>query len=137
MTIRELSQLYRLKGEILLNQRHLAELEAQRDASSAQIDGMPHGQGPKKSKVEKLAVEIADLKNLIHAKQIRCVRERRKIERYIQKIPDSLTREIFELRFVDGLSWDDVASEITDLQDVDTTSDAVKKRCYRYLDKKL
>ena len=135
MTVKELSQLYHLKGEIELNKRHLEELEAQRSGSAIVLDDMPHGKGPAKSQVEQLAAEIVDLEAIIHAKQIQCIHERARLERYIKEIPDSITRKIFELRFVEGRQWEDVASEVSGHLKKDLTDYVVKKRCYRYLDK--
>ena len=134
MTVKELSQLYYLKGEIEMNRRHLEELEAQRGLCAAQLDGMPHGKGSKKSKVEQMAAEIVDLQAIIHAKQIQCIHERARLERYIKDIPDSVTKQIFELRFVEGKKWEDVAAAIGGSLGEDRTVYAVKKRCYRYLD---
>lgn len=134
MTVKELSQLYHLRGEIEMNKRHLEELEAQKGCAPVAIDGMPHGKGPAVSRVEQLAAEIVDLEAIIHAKQIQCIHERARLERYIQEIPDSITRQIFELRFVEGRQWEEVAQEISGSLGQDRTAYAVKKRCYRYLD---
>lgn len=52
------------------------------------------------------------------------------LERYISEISDSLMRQIFTYRFVNGLSWDQVAAKIGG-----NTGGSVKKMCYRYLKK--
>ena len=129
MTVKELSQIYYLKREIADCKKKLKELELQRDGSSVIIDDMPHGKGPAKSKVEQLAADIVDIKAIIHAKQIECIHERSRVERFIAGIPDSLTRLIFSARFVDCLSWDDVA----DFVGGSNTGDSVRMRCYRYM----
>ncbi|MBR0411083.1 MAG: DUF1492 domain-containing protein [Eubacterium sp.] len=135
MTVKELSQLYYLNREIEDCQKQLAELESQRSGIALNMDGMPRAQGPKRSQVERLAAEIVDLKAIIHAKQIECIHERNRLERYIKNIPDSLTRQIFEMRFVRGQQWEDIAAEISYDLGEDRTVYAMKKRCYRYLDK--
>ena len=131
MTVKELSQLYFLKGEIELNERHLEELKAQRGVSAINMDGMPHARNPRRSQVEQLAAEIVDLEAIIHAKQIQCIHERTRLERYIAEIPDTLTRQIFEYRFVECMRWEQVAYMIGE----GTTADRVKKICYRYVDR--
>ncbi len=111
MTLRELSQLYYLNQEIEMDERRLEELEAQALPGAQVITGMPHGSGPI-DRVGALAVELADLRNIINAKRQRCLRERNAIEQYISSIGDSLTRQIFTYRFVEGLPWVEVADRI-------------------------
>lgn len=132
MTLNELSQLYYLNREIKLDQQRLQELEEKCSPGSPMLDGMPRSFGMRNNKVERLAVEIADLRAIIAAKQIQCIHERQRLERYISTIPDSLTRMVFTLRFISGLSWLQVALRIGG----NNTEDSVKKTCYRYLDRK-
>ena len=56
-------------------------------------------------------------------------RERNRLERFIVSIPDSRTRRIFSNRFVELMSWAEVAYDIGK----GATADSVKKTCYRYL----
>lgn len=132
MTVKELSQLYYLNREIDDCRKKLEELEHQRGVGSVVVDDMPHGKGPAKSRVEQLAAEIVDLKAIIHAKQIECIHERNRLERCIVTIPDSLTRLIFEHRFVDCMSWSEVAKRIGGATVMDEST--VRKICYRYLE---
>lgn len=129
MTIKELSQLYYLNREIEDCQKKLEELEAQRGVGPIILDDMPHGKGPAKSRVEQLAAEIVDLKAIIHAKQIECIHERNRLERYIASIPDSEIRMIFEFRFADCLPWEQVAACIGE----GNTSERVRQVCSRYI----
>jgi hypothetical protein len=128
LTVKELSQLYYLNREIEIDRRRLENLEAKALPASPAYDGMPHSHS-NDSKVEQLAAEIVDLRAIIAAKQIQCIHERQRLERYIAAIPDSLTRFIFELRFAEGMTWTQVASTVGGQNSID----AVKKRCYRYL----
>lgn len=131
MTLKELSQLYYLNREVEMDQKRLEELEWAAVPGSPVISDMPTGSHSNNSKVEELAAEITDLKAIIAAKQIQCIHERQRLERYICGIPDSETRMIFTLRFINGLPWSQVAACIG----VGNTSDRVKKVCYRYLEK--
>lgn len=131
MTVNELSQLFYLSREIEADKKRLKELELLAESpSSVNLSGIPstpfvRGNG----KVERLSAEIVDLQALIAAKQLQCIHERSRLERYIADIPDSLTRLIFELRFAQQLSWQQVAIRVGG----GNTLGGVKKRCYRYI----
>lgn len=130
MTLKELSQLYYLNREIEIDQQRLDELEAiAASPSSPRLSDIPRGTGDAGSKTERLVEEIDDLKALIAAKQIQCIHERNRLERYIDDIPDSMTRMIFKLRFVNGLPWLQVAYSVGG----GNTEASVKMACYRYL----
>ena len=122
MTVKELSQLYYLKREIKHDQRRLEALENQIGVGATVLDGMPKSPNWNNSKVERLAVEIVDLRAIIAAKQIQLIHEQQRLERFINAITDSE-------RFVDGLSWTVVAKHLGEGH----TADRVKKVCYRYL----
>lgn len=131
MTLKELSQLYYLNREIKMDQRRLEELRAKSTSpGSPRFDGMPHSKS-NVSKVERYAEDIADLEAIIAAKQQQCIHERNRLERYINDIDDSLTRQIFTFRFVNGLPWPQVAAHIGG----NNTEKSVSKACYRYLEK--
>lgn len=131
MTLKELSQLYYLKREIEMDQRRLRELEAKAMPGAQVITGMPHGSNVADI-VGRYAAEIADLRGIIDAKQQQCIHERNRLEKYIFNIEDSLTRQIFQFRFIDGLSYDEIADKL----DGGNTFESVRKRVYRYLHRK-
>lgn len=132
MTLKELSQLYWLNREIEADQKRLDELELMVGTpSSPQLTGMPRAPYSFDSKIERLVAEIIDLQAIIATKQIQCIRERARLERWINDIPDSLTRLLFRYRFVNGLQWPQVATAIGE----GTTPDRAKKIVYRYLDR--
>lgn len=127
MTLKELSQLYYLQREIAMDERRLEELEAKLQPGGVNLSGMPHGTGVV-DKVSLYGAEIADLRDIIAEKQKRCIFERIRLERYISEISDSFMRQIFTYRFVNGLSWEQVANKMGS-----NTGDSAKKMCYRYL----
>lgn len=132
MTVKELSQLYWLNREIEMDQERLAELEQKATSvSSPNLSGVPGGSNYFDNKIQRYVAEIVDLQMIIQAKQQQCIHERNRLERYISDIPDSLTRQIFTLRFINGLQWKQVAAHIGG----NNTEDSVKKTCYRYIDK--
>ena len=128
MTLKELSQLYYLNREIEMDKRRLHELEAEAVSISPNLTGMPRSPGVS-DKVGRYAAEIADLKGIIEAKIQQCTYERNRLERYIMDIDDSLLRQIFTYRFINGLPWRQVADSIGG----GNTAGSVKMMCYRYL----
>jgi len=130
MTLKELSQLYYLNREIETLKRQLAEIECYAEGTTQSLSGMPHG-GSTSDKVGAGAVRIADLKSKIKNRQIACWQEYCKLNDYISNIDDSFIRQIMSYRFVNGLSWQQVADCIGG----GNTADSVKKVCYRHLEK--
>lgn len=130
MTLKELSQLYYLNREIETLKRQLAEIECYAEGITQSFSGMPHG-GSTSDKVGAGAVRIADLKSKIENRQIACWQEYCKLNDYISNIDDSFIRQIMSYRFINGLSWQQVADCIGG----GNTADSVKKVCYRHLEK--
>ena len=128
MTLKDLSQLYYLNREI---ERDKAELDAlySRVLRAGSLVMRQKGYSGFSDKVARYAMEIADLKETIDANIQRCFYERARLIRYINDIPDSLTRGIFTLRFEYGLSWDQVAAGIGG----GNTAESVRKRVFRHL----
>lgn len=128
MTVKEMSQLYYLNREIEHLQHQLEELECLAEGTTQAITGMPHGSGTS-DKVGRYAVRIADLRSMIDNRKARCWDELNRLNAYIDSAEDSLTRQILTLRYVNGLSWQQVADSVGGAN----TEDSVKKICYRYL----
>lgn len=130
MTLKELSQLYYLNREIEMDRRRLRELEAKALPGAQTITGTPRGSGTADI-VGRYAVEIADLRGIIEAKCRQCLCERNRLERYIAGIDDSLLRQIFTYRFVNGLPWGQVADCIGE----GYTAASVRQIARRYVTK--
>lgn len=129
MTLKELSQLYYLDREIELDRERLAELRADLLCPrSPDYDGMPRNPNPENA-LERCIAEITDLEAIIQAKIEQRIYERSRLERYISDIPDSLTRQIFTLRFIEGLTWEDVAAKAGG----NNTAKNCSNICYRYI----
>ena len=129
MTLKELSQLYYLNREIEMDQRRLEELRTKAENPSAgQLSGMPKSPNVE-NKLERYVAELVDLTVIISAKQQQCIHERNRLERYISNIADSRMRMIFSLRFINGLSWLQVAAHIGG----SITEAYVRNACYKHL----
>lgn len=130
MTKQELSQLYYLNREIEQLKSRIVELECAATSSTSRITGLPHATGVS-DKVGKYAAEIGDLKELLDLNLKKCFYELNRLNRYIESIEDSQIRMIITLRYVNGLSWRQIAFSIGG----GNTEDGVKKLAYRYLKK--
>jgi hypothetical protein len=159
LTKRELNQLYYLNREIEIDEQRLIEIEDKiaeyeeqlekleqqlTNVPASKYNGMPktaaHG-----SKLENDVVRLNELHSILQqkkdlrsecakilqAKQLRCITERNKLEKYIQNIQNSFIRQIFTLRFIDGYSWEQIADRIGGRN----TSESMRKTVDRYLQK--
>ena len=107
MTKKELSQLYWLNREIEMEKRKLAELTAAASGSTQNITGLPHVGGG--DKTGNLAILIAEQRDLIELKVKQSVIEYNRLNRYIASVEDAQMRIILSLRYINGLSWQQVA----------------------------
>lgn len=127
MTKKELSRLYCLNREIEQEQRRLAQLKEAATNTAVKISGLP-AVGCMSDKTA-IAAEIADSQEIIEAKLQLAIVEYRRINQYIAAIEDSYIRQIIALRFVDGLTWFQVAQHIGG----GNTSDSVRMALNRFL----
>ena len=131
MTYRELRQLHYLNLEIEHDKERLIQLRNEMSGiSGINLSGMPHGTMIC-NQPERIAIEISEIESTIKDKLLMCYHQRSRIERYISQIQDSLTRQIFTLRFVEDFNWSKVAFIIGG----GNSADSVKKRCFRYITK--
>ena len=129
MTVKDLSQLFHLNREIEMLKNKLADKEDNVAVSSPRLSGIPR-RNSNSSKVEREALEIVEIRELLDCRLKKAEIEKLRLEQYINKIPDALIRQVFTYRFVDGLPWERVADCIGAKD-----CESVKKRCYRYLKK--
>lgn len=108
MTKKELSQLYWLNREIEEEKRKLSELEVAAAGCTAKITGLPHVSGVH-DKIGDLGILIAEQRDLIDLKVRQSVIEYNRLNRYIASVDDAQMRMILSLRYVNGLSWQQVA----------------------------
>jgi hypothetical protein len=111
VTKKELSQLYYLNREIEEQQRRLRELEESATSCTAHITGMPHASGVA-DEIGKYAAEIADMRGLLDLNLKKCFYELNRLNRYIASVEDSQMRMILSLRYINGLSWRQIACSI-------------------------
>ena len=128
LTKKELSELYWLNREIEEEQRKLDELEAAATNCTAKITGLPHVAGTH-DKIGDLSILIAEQRELIKSKIERSKKEYERLNSYIESVSNSQMRMILSLRYVNGLSWKQIADNIG----VGNTADAIRKKHDRFL----
>lgn len=136
MTKQELSQLRYLSSEIELLKKQIEDAEYAIEKASDVVSGSNHEwpYEPRKFHVEGVAVpdyenKIRRLKHKLERRTEELMDKREELENYIATVPDSLIRQILTLRYVNGLSWAQVAAHIGG----GNTADSVRKMCNRYL----
>ena len=142
-----MSQLYHLNREIEQLKKQKENLEYTIQAISATkdtvqgssasfpfvlhsitVEGIPHSRGGEWLKMKS---ELQDVKKLLEINAEKLVFEYNRLNRYIQECEDSLTRQVLTGRYINGLSWPQVAAGI----EGNNTEDSVKKIAYRYFKK--
>ena len=111
MTKRELMQLYYLEKEIRALENRIEELEREIENCTRILTDMPKNRN-RNNKIAEIAAEIVDVKRLLDLKRQERIYTRNRILRYIQAIDNCEVRLIIEYRFIDRLSWQQVANRL-------------------------
>lgn len=128
MTVKELSQLFYLQRSIEIAKETLEDLEESLDVRSPGLSDMPKAGGARDrigDVVPEIADRISELEEMIREAEAR----KKELMSYIRRVPNTRIRLILQLRFVDLMSWQEVADRIGGRE----TEYTVKKTCYRYL----
>lgn len=107
MTKERLKQCYYLHLELKKLDEKIMRLEAKCEGGAVIISDMPRGGVP-----PDFMTELADIVRYRERLRSDILCEIAAVEQFIADIPDSRTRLIFRLRYVDGLKWDEVAKKI-------------------------
>lgn len=129
--VRRLSQLRYLKQEVDELSQRIAQLELEAQGGVGRISGMPGRRG-NTDRVAEYAVKIAGVRERMEQRRIDCMEELGRLYAFIDDVEDSQMRRILSARYIDGLSWQDVAWRI------DETDEQVPRRLHnRFLQKKI
>lgn len=129
--IERLSQLRHLKREADELSQRIGELEERAMGGSARPMGMLRS-GRLDDRVARAAASLADLRDRMARRRLDCLEELGRLYAFIDDLPDSQLRQIFAARYIDGLSWQNVARRIGE------TDEQVPRRLHnRALRKKI
>lgn len=109
MTLKELSKYHDIKVEVDDLQRRIYELETTIVKASKYSDTKIDKSITNTSPTEELAIKLNKLRRTYVGKQITLTSELEKIEEYLCTINDSEVRTIMRKRFIDLLTWEQVA----------------------------
>ncbi|MEG0839737.1 MAG: RNA polymerase subunit sigma-24 [Hydrogenoanaerobacterium sp.] len=142
LTKRELSQLYYLKREIIMQQHQLDSLKVCTEkAKAADTVKGSNAEYPYNSRIFSVdgivntaeynctKREIEELTKLIQHNREKCVIEYERLTRAIMEIDDSLMRQLLFYRYINGFSWVQVAKHIGG----GNTADSVRMAHERFL----
>lgn len=130
MTVHEMSKLYYIKKLINRDTQRLNQLEARLQPKAANVSGAVKISSPK-NVIEEITPQIIELKERIRCEREEYIKEQAVIEDYIMTVDNYQDRLILLHRFVDLMSWRQVARRLGGKN----TADSVRKACYRFLKK--
>jgi len=131
MTWDDLNQLLAINKEITRLKRRKEELRTFAEGSGGQVTGLPHVQG--KTDRTGTAADMADIQTIIDRQISQTIEEYKKLSEFIEGIHDSSLRQIFSLRFLDCMTWPEVAAEYRPAY---VSPDALRMRVARYMQSK-
>lgn len=127
MTKAELQQLYWLRIEVEELSLRIRQLESALTGGISKLDGMPRAPGIS-DRIGDFMPEIIRLKTEAKKRMEESVAQVEKIETFINSIEDAQIRTVFRLRYVNCLSWQQVAVRLGG-----NTADSVRMMHNRYL----
>lgn len=127
MLKQDLKNLRYLKKEIARLDLRIEELSSAVTSITKRIDASPRGNRG----LNLVREELIDTKIMLEKKKKELAFLQKSAEKFIQTIPESLTRLIISKRYIDGYSWRRIAFEVGG----GNTEDGVKKIAYRFMDK--
>ena len=107
MTKEELSKYYYLSLEIKQLEEKIKEISEQY-LSSNEITGMPKGNNISNPQERRIML-LEKYKERLEKKKIESINEMMKIETYLMSIDDIETRMIFNYRYIEKKSWEQIA----------------------------
>ena len=127
MTKEKLNQLSWLKLEIEELSNRIRKIEHALSGRTTRIDSMPWI-GGSKDIIGDLVPQLGDLRGILLESRARAMVECTRLQTFITEIEDSQIRLIFTLRYLDNLSWHQVAWRLGG-----NTADSVRMMHNRYL----
>ena len=129
--VRRLSQLNALKREVDDLSQRIAQLELEAQGGASRLSGLPRGSG-RVDRLADLVVKIEGVRDRMERRRLDCMEELGRLYDFIDHVDNSQLRQILSARYIDGLSWQDVAWRIGE------TDEQVPRRMHnRFLQQKI
>lgn len=129
MTKEQLCQFSWLKLEIEDLTYRIRKIENILHGGASRFDSMPW-LGEKKDTLGNFLPQLVDLQDSLQSRRAQALLEIKRLEQFIQSIDDSQLRQIFTLRYIDNLSWHQVAWRLGG-----NTADSARMSHNRFLQK--
>ncbi len=117
-----------LDAEIRQLEYDIAAKETEKSAAISVLSHSPRSPSVKHDKIERLAVELVDLRNDLKRRQ----EERNEVQRYISSLKNSDARTALRLHCLHGYSWEAVANKMTTMGR-SYSKGGIYKKCMRIL----
>ena len=112
MTLKELSKYHDIKVELNDLESRIKELELTLVKATKYTDMKVDRSFSNSSPTEEIFIRINNLKGKYNDKQIKLFDELAKIEEYLDQVDDSSVRTIMRKRFIDLMTWEEVAADM-------------------------
>ena len=129
MTVKELEQLPYLEKLISREKARLQEMRDAADVKAQAITGMPHASGVS-DRIGEVVPRVVDAERELEKSIGEYIAQRNRLSLYIEKAANARIKLILKLRFLDQMTWQQVADEIGGKE----TEYSVKAFCYRYVE---
>lgn len=127
MTTQELLQLQDLRQEVASLEERLAELREHPPQITTKGDGMPKAKGKISDPVGGYTATVVALEALLESQKEKCIQAEYRATQFILSIPDSLTRQIFTMRYMQGMTWGQTARNLSGRHSADAVRMAAKR----------
>lgn len=113
MTAKEyLSQFRNYEKRIARLNADISRLEEAATNTAATLSGMPHNPSPSKSRMADMVDRIVDQQAALEEEKAQLELLRGEATLLIAQIPDSDQRDVLAKRYLDGLPWENVITEM-------------------------
>lgn len=131
MTLAELSKYHNIKIELNDIRNRIKEIESTLIKSTTYSDTKTISVSNNSNPVEETVIQLNKLKTKYEDKVYDLINEQLKIENYLDSISDSEIREIIRYRFIDCMTWNEIAVQLN----YSRTNPYIKLRNYLRIEK--
>lgn len=131
LTKEKLEQIFYIDKEIRMWQKELEKLRSRSLAKASPLTGLPRQRGGLAGGIADYAADLVDIEAVLTALLVKAQLQQKEILDYIDKLEDSLMKQIIYYRNVCCLTWNEVARGIGG----NNSEESVKKIYSRFVQK--
>lgn len=130
MTLEVLTQYYDLQKKIWDYETTIESLRAAAESTTSQLSDMPKSPNLNE-RLSRYVALIVDMEAEIEKMKPEAVKQRAVVDAYVKRVDDCFVKVILSLRFLEIMTWGEVAEAVGGKN----TDDTVRMVCQRYIDK--